>query len=605
MKAFNKMVVLALLGSLLIIPGCKKVLVEKNRSNITPEFFATAGGLDAGVIAAYSIIRWIYTTEAGVYHTSIGTDDAVRGFGTSSNLSTYTIQTNEGATASLWNNAYQAINNCNGVLEFGTTSPVSAADKQRLMAEAKFLRAWWYFELVRSFGAVTVNTKFVTEPSTSAVRDPLSVAYDLIVQDLTEASAELPDKANPTPGRAAKGAALHLLAKVYLTRGWSDAAKASDFTDAYNTAKKLIDNKTTYGNGNGGTVDLWQDYADIFKEGNEYGREVLWVIDRNTNPTGSEQVYGTGGPANKYNGAAFYHRPNYPTLSINVNQGITGAPAVVVNPIDRDIANGRPFGRVRPSDYTLNVAFAERVNDSRYEKTFQTFYIFNRPGPLSAPTPVNIDVTRAADFADPMGALTTYRWVKGVDTSVKLIGRNNVTEAERRTTKAVILTPSQYDVNIFPPMKKHDDASKLHTNDASDRPFIMMRFGETYLIAAEAAWKASRNADAADMINVLRTRAAYRATNTPAENAAAAAALQVSPGDVNLDLLMDERTRELYGEWMRWYDLVRTKSLADRLARYNPIANFSATRDILRPIPQESQLNLVTTGPAYPQNPGY
>jgi hypothetical protein len=68
---------------------------------------------------------------------------------------------------------------------------------------------------------------------------------------------------------------------------------------------------------------------------------------------------------------------------------------------------------------------------------------------------------------------------------------------------------------------------------------------------------------------------------------------------------MDERTRELYGEWMRWYDLVRTKSLADRLTRYNPIAAFNATRDILRPIPQESQLNLVTTGPAYPQNPGY
>ena len=605
MKALNIIVVLALVGLMLATPGCQKVLEEKNRSNITPEFFATAGGLDAGVIAAYSIIRWIYTTEGGVYHTSIGTDDAVRGFGTSSNLSTYTVQTNEGSTAAIWNNAYQAINNCNGVLEFGADAPISAADKTRLMAEAKFLRAWWYFELVRSFGAVTVNTKFVTEPSTSAVRDPLGVAYDLIVKDLTEASAELPDKANPTPGRAAKAAALHLLAKVYLTRGWSDAAKPSDFTDAYNTAKKLIDNKAVYGNGNGGAVDLWQDYADVHKEGNEYGKEVLWVIDRNTNPTGAEQVYGTGNPANKYNGAAFYHRPNYPTLSVNVNAGITGAPNVTVNPIDRDIANGRPFGRVRPSDYTLNVAFAERVNDSRYEKTFQTFYIFNRPGPLSAPTPVNIDVTRAANFADPMGALTTYRWVKGVDTSVILIGRNTVSEAERRSTKAVIMIPSQYDVNFFPPMKKHDDASKLHTNDASDRPFIMMRFGETYLIAAEAAWKAGNNANAAAMINVLRTRAAFRTTNSAAQNIAAAAALQVTAANINLDLIMDERTRELYGEWMRWYDLVRTKSLADRLTRYNPISNFNPTRDILRPIPQESQLNLVTTGPAYPQNPGY
>jgi len=605
MKTFNKIAILSLAGFMLLNSGCKKALEETNRSNITPEFFATAGGLDAGVIAAYSIIRWIYTTEGGAYLTMIGTDDAVRGFGTSSNFSTYTVQTNEGSSASLWNNGYQAINNCNGVLEFGLTSPLSAADKQRLMAEAKFLRAWWYFELVRTFGAVTVTTKFVTEPSTSAVRDPLSVAYDLIVKDLTEASAELPDKASPTPGRAAKGAAIHLLSKVYLTRGWSDAAKATDFTDAYNTAKKLIDNKAVYGNGSAGTVDLWQDYADVHKEGNEYAKEILWVVERSTNPTGAEQPYGTGAANDKYNGAAFYHRPNYPTLSVNVNQGITGAPTLVLNPIDRDILNGRPYGRIRPSDYTLNVAFAERANDSRYDKTFQTSYIFNRPGPLSAQTPVNIDVTRAANVNDPMGALTTYRWVKGVDTSVILIGRNNVTEAERRVSKAVIMTPSQYDVNFFPPMKKYDDASKLHTNDPSDRPFVMMRFGETYLIAAEAAWKAGNNANAAAMINVLRTRAAYRTTNTPAQNAAAAAAIQVTAANINLDLIMDERTRELYGEWMRWYDLARTKSLADRLSRYNPIANFNATRDILRPIPQESQINLVTTGEKYPQNPGY
>ena len=153
-------------------------------------------------------------------------------------------------------------------------------------------------------------------------------------------------------------------------------------------------------------------------------------------------------------------------------------------------------------------------------------------------------------------------------------------------------------------MKKHDDITKLHTNDASDRPFILMRFAETYLIAAEAAFKAGNTTNAANMINVLRSRAAYRTTNSVAQNAAAVAALQITPAQVTLDFILDERTRELFGEWMRWYDLVRTKSLAARLATYNPISNFSPTRDILRPIPQ-SQINLVTTGPAYPQNPGY
>jgi hypothetical protein len=183
-------------------------------------------------------------------------------------------------------------------------------------------------------------------------------------------------------------------------------------------------------------------------------------------------------------------------------------------------------------------------------------------------------------------------------------GSNTITEADRRASKAVLVLPSQYDVNMFPPMKKHDDVTRLHTNDASDRPFILMRFAETYLIAAEAAFKKGDNAAAATLINVLRTRAAYRSTNTPAQNTAAAAANQITAADINIDFILTERTRELFGEWMRWYDLVRTKTLQSRLAAYNPVAAFNPTRDYLRPIPQ-SQINLVTTGPKYPQNPGY
>lgn len=153
-------------------------------------------------------------------------------------------------------------------------------------------------------------------------------------------------------------------------------------------------------------------------------------------------------------------------------------------------------------------------------------------------------------------------------------------------------------------MKKYDDSTKLHTNDASDRPFIMMRFAEIYLIAAEAAFKAGNNVNSAAMINVLRTRAAFRTSNTATQNAAAIAANQITPGNINIDFIMDERTRELYGEWMRWYDLVRTKTLAARIATYNPVAAFDPAKHYLRPIPQ-TQINLVTTGPKYPQNPGY
>ena len=604
MKGLHKITMFVFISSMLITLGCGRVLDEVNRSNIQPDYFKTPGGIDAAVIGAYSNIRNWYCQEGMCYNSMIGTDEHVAGFGTSGNFHTYTLQTGDGSVQSIWDWSYRSINSCNGVIQFASQAGISAADVTKLTGEAKFLRAYFYFMLVQTFGDVSINTEFASSPSTSATREPIAKVYDQIVQDLNDAITALPFKANPTPGRAAKGVAKHLLAKVLLTRGWSSAAKATDFTDAYNTALDLITNKSQYGNGSG-TLDLWGDFTDVFKEGNEYGKEILWVVDRNTDPKGAETSgFGTGNPGGKFNGSLFYQRPNYPIFNTNINSGIAGAPAVSANPVDRDILNGRPFGRVRPTNYALSTAFAERVNDSRYEKTFQTFWIFNRPGPLTSGAPVTITVTRGSNPGDPTSPLTTYTWVKNVDTAIKLWGTNTITEADRRASKAVIVLPSQYDVNFFPPMKKHDDITKLHTNDASDRPFILMRFAETYLIAAEAAFKAGNNANAAAMINVLRSRAAFRTTNSSAQNTAATAAMQITVSDINLDFLLNERTRELFGEWTRWYDLVRTKSLAARLAAYNPIANFNPTRDILRPIPQ-SQINLVTTGPKYPQNPGY
>ncbi len=604
MKIINKISWSVLISCMLFLTsGCNKILDEQNKSNILPDYFKTPGGVDAAVVGAYSNMRNWYGAEGMCYNTMIGTDEHLSGFGTSGNFHTYTLQSSDQTIQAIWDWSYRSINNCNGVLEFAPLAGISVADQLKLSSEAKFLRAYYYFMLVQTFGDVSLSTKFATSPSTAAVRSPIAKVYDLIVQDLIDAIAGLPAKSSPTPGRASKGAAKFLLSKVYLTRGWTAAAKASDFTDAYATANDLITNKGTYGNG-GGTLDLWQDFADVFKEGNEYGKEVLFVVDRNSDPKGAETTgYGTGGPGGKFNGSNFYQRPNYPVFNTNLNVGITGAPTVNANPLDRDLANGRPWGRVRPSNYVLNTAFADKLTDTRYGKTFQTFYLFNRPGPLTTGAAVSITVTRAADFNNPMGGLSTYSWVKGVDTALKFWGSNTITEADRRATKAYLMLPNQYDVNMYPSMKKHDDITRLHTNDASDRPFILMRFSEVYLIAAEAALKAGNSADAANMINVLRTRAAFNPANSSAQKTAAAAAMQISPGTVTLDFILDERTRELFGEWMRWYDLVRTKSLGARLTMYNPIANFKP-EFMLRPIPQ-SQIDLVTTGPKYPQNPGY
>lgn len=87
--------------------------------------------------------------------------------------------------------------------------------------------------------------------------------------------------------------------------------------------------------------------------------------------------------------------------------------------------------------------------------------------------------------------------------------------------------------------------------------------------------------------------------------AAAVAAQQVTASQVTLDFILDERSRELFAEDTRWWDLSRTKKLVERVKLYNTEAAAGVQDfNMLRPIPQQ-QIDLVTEGPAYPQNPGY
>ena len=111
---------------------------------------------------------------------------------------------------------------------------------------------------------------------------------------------------------------------------------------------------------------------------------------------------------------------------------------------------------------------------------------------------------------------------------------------------------------------------------------------------------------AADLINVVRRRAAFTATNTALQNAAAATAMEITAAQVTLDFILDERTRELCGECTRWPDLAVRGKLVDRVKLYNTdgAAKVQAFHS-LRPIPK-SQLDAISDPNKTPyQNPGY
>ncbi len=356
---------------------------------------------------------------------------------------------------------------------------------------------------------------------------------------------------------------------------------------AATTAKAVIDAKATYG------LDLLPYFGNAFREGNEYGPEVIMVIDHTKDlKFGQNSAVGGGATNGSENKSNFMWKPNYPTL--NANYPAAGGANVTV----RDIGNGRPFLRLRPNTkYVMDVAFANRATDSRYDGTFQTVWLAN-----SVPE----SVKGTTGVTTPRGTL-----INNVDTAIWMIDRV-VTSAERAAFKGVILEPDhlpaatvKYTSAFFPSVRKFDDSTRGHMNDYSDRPYILFRFAELYLIAAEAYIKDNKTAEAAAMINVLRTRAAYKANQTPAQYTANVIAQQVTAGQMTVDFLLDERSRELYAEDTRWWDLSRTKKLVERVQLHNAEAAAGVQPfNMLRPIPQ-SQIDLVTEGPKYPQNAGY
>ena len=592
--------------TLLFCLSCGKILEEHPQSQIVPSFFNSPSGVLGGIAGVYNEIRGQWGTEGFSSEMQAGTDEFIQG-ASSGGGPVHTFNgLNSTNFGSAWAASFTAINTINGVLKYGQNIDLPEATKKQYLAQAKFLRGFWYFYLVQTWGDVPLHTEFITLPSQSAKRDPASEVYKLIIQDFTEAAAALPDKPTaPFLGKAAtKPAALFFLAKAYLTRGWLTNSQA-DFAEAAKISSDLIANKGTYG------LDLWQDFGDAFVPANDYGKETLFVSDHSNDAKYGYYRLGSGesgGFAN--NLTPWFTNWNYPNNS-GINSFVN-ASGVLVNSgtstMIRDSYYGRPYQRIRPNsvkqtsgenagkNYFLDQAFVKRDIDSRFANTFYTVYISNT---TVTNTPTAANNKRGIGYTMQMGVDTAV-WI----TDYEVVGAPQFNGT--RPFKGIIAPPSLWKSDLYPAVKKHMDPSRgTNFNDPSTRPVVITRFSEVYLVGAEAYLMSGNKAKAAELLNVVRQRAAYRKTNTAAQNAAAATAMTITADDVTIDFILDERSREFFGEWMRYHDLVRTKTLVRRIKAWNNEAGpYVKDFHVLRPIPQ-SQIDRTVEGPKFPQNPGY
>jgi hypothetical protein len=531
--------------------SCSDLLKENVISSISNDYIATTPGFVAATNAAYTPLRSFYATERGVSMSEFGTDIYSAGAdGSYKGFHFYDSQLTSSVDilAELWDQTYKGINTINAVIDRApNVTGISEAVKTQRVGEMKYLRAHYYFILVQQFGPLDLRLKETTGPTKAATRAPEQAVYKQIEADLLAAIPVLENKkASSDYGRATKAAAENLLAKVYLTRASSKFAEATDYANAASLCNNVINN---YG------FKLLPDFASIFDQSNQINDEVIFAVQYTSDPLTNGFVDNQGNKLHLYFG-----------MQYDTQSGMK-----------RDVNNGRPFKRLKPTPYLLNTVFADRVNDTRYKKTFKDTWYSNNPGTYNTA----FDVTKKT---------VTF---KAGDTCIYIPGYE-MSVAERAKKNYQVLVPSTYNYALFPTLQKFFDPLRPDmTYENGSRDYFVHRLGDTYLMLAEAQVKLGKQAEAVAAINMVRVRAAA---------AGKADAMKVTA--VDMDLIMEERARELAGEQTRWMDLKRWNNLISRVKTYNVDAAVGvADKHLVRPIPQK-QVDLSENG-GFPQNAGY
>jgi hypothetical protein len=274
MKMNKKLIAALGIVPLILIAGCKKDFLDvpPQGQQAAEQFWTSEADATKAVNSIYANLRgWTEVAFAPIAIESLGSDDTETGSDPSDGsvpfMNTYnnfTVTSTQGQLSDFWNGRYQTINLCNQVIDNIPAINMDANLKARYIAEAKFVRAYQYFRLVRAFGDVPLRLHLPKDASEyNLPRTPKAQVWAAIEQDLTEAAGVLPKSyTGADMGRATKGAALALHAKV--------AMYQSKWTDVKNYTDQVIGL---------GIYSLFPNYEQLFRIQNEFNPESIFEIN--------------------------------------------------------------------------------------------------------------------------------------------------------------------------------------------------------------------------------------------------------------------------------------------------------------------------------------
>ena len=625
------------------LTSCSSVLDEQPRSQFDPTYFNTKAGIEGGITSLYAHLRYFYGNGYYLNTMETGTDEYTYAQSADGNFkdADLTSVSNLNPTSSVaggaWGTLFANINTANGIIENGTAAGIDNA----LLAEAYFFRAFDYFILVQTYGGVPLDLgagelKFNTSTTRTSVRNTVPEVYAAIFSDLEKAISDLPENPRLT-GTVTKNVARLFLSKAYLTYAWwlenpnniptypecsrnSGEAKAY-FQKAYETAKTAISNPGPY--------KLQTTFYDVNVATNDRNSEIMLYADHD-----EDEKFGNGGAGYGWGSGASPENFAYWMETWNYTEMIAKDPdGNNINPVQREAVQGlgRPWTRMAPiaDAFMAGGVWEDAVKhiDSRYDATFtlsyftnwtksggKAAYVLGANGMHVAPNEIYFSWVPESDDSK-----INYTGADGKLGFGEIAGRPDFVVAVNHISRKKY--PCNWKIGIY----RTDNAGGLGSkvNGGSPRPWNIAKFSEFYLIAAEAAVKLNLNSEARELVNVLRARAGKVSycVNARAPLAAdySAEMVAATPATITIDYILDERSREFWGEGYRWFDLVRTQKWAERATVYhiagsgytdNTLEEFK--REItpgryLRPIPQGQidGLMMSTEEKANYQNPEY
>lgn len=600
-----------LASAVIVFAGCSDFLTEKNiASQSAEEFYATAAGYESLVSGAYNTLKSVYNSTNYYSLTQLGTDLTTHNNGNATNqLNQYTPDylNDNGTVYNQWKALYEALKNVNAVI--GRAGDVITKDQdprdgmdkaivEKHVAEAKFLRALYLFEIVKNWGQGPLILEEPTSASTESHLNSGAEFYAQILSDLGDVIAsELPMKnAAADYGRVSKAAAYHLRSLVYLTRAYQSYADAKDFENALKDAEKVIKESGH---------SLLDDYALVHRQSNEENDEIIFPVNYSA---------GSGWDGNIWSEFyLFVYREGWNDI------GFSGL-------YRNDWATAMPTKYTYllfdwKKDHRAEVSFMSPFNGNpatsiEGENTGKN-WIESTKGikvPVGDPViyfplPIEADYkqyTTAEKEASSANGLFYYNYPKGslADKSYK--------DAENDDYYITGYQSMNSSSRAWLPLWKFKDHNTIYQSSGTVgkgmRDIYLFRLAETYLIAAEAAVGKSDNAKALEYINEVRKRAAKNASET---------GLKLYSGTVTIDDILQERALELFGEAPRWNDLTRTGKLAERVLEYNwdvthitggkiqtQLSSATNAKYSLRPIPKAWLVSL-SNGDELGNNPGW